>query len=463
MDWVRSRHPEDGFDPDTALDSNDPRIKGASRRTATDYLDDDEDAVPPWPQDMSHHLDEPTGYSAGYAAHSHPDFRDPTDDSYGREYEDLENSYHAAGGTGEDFEEGVNDAANGISHKLDDPENYHGYQAEEAAWRKRNRDSVHQQQQDKHNRLREQGDITDFNIHEGPEFPGMPGVKKFDYSPRYSPWKSEKHPEGSWEGCPTCSDNGYGPKPVDYVDPDDDPFDPRRLGGMHARYAAAISGVSEAVQRRIAAELSPPCPDCGQVAGFDTHPVSDRILVCRNCEYPMTDEGHDGLLDQTLSGHDRAISSLPEVDHPSLGRHGGLSYEDTMKLIDDQLAAGEPPPRHEEITKGVPAWHMGHDDDDGPYDDPSRECDACGSVDNKHNMYVTDSEKDGSLQWHCDPCAERIYQNKLSGAGPPGLHQSPPWLDPRRHDEDEDYSRILDARWAYFFTPILRVIQSIHS
>ena len=25
------------------------------------------------------------------------------------------------------------------------------------------------------------------------------------------------------------------------------------------------------------------------------------------------------------------------------------------------------------------------------------------------------------------------------------------------------YSRILDARWAYFFTPILRVIQAIHS
>jgi hypothetical protein len=181
---------------------------------------------------MSHHLDEPTGYSAGYAAHSHPDFRDPTDDSYGREYEDLENSYHAAGGTGPDFEEGVNDAANGISHKLDDPENYYGYQAEEAAWRKRNRDSVYQQQQDKHNKLREQGDITDFHIHEGPEFPGMPGVKSFDYSPRYSPWKSEKHPEGSWEGCPTCSDNGYGPKPVDYSDPDDniDPFDPRLLG-----------------------------------------------------------------------------------------------------------------------------------------------------------------------------------------------------------------------------------------
>ena len=106
--------------------------------------------------------------------------------------------------------------------------------------------------------------------------------------------------------------------------------------------------------RRYAAELSPPCPDCGQVAGFDTHPVSDRILVCRNCEYPMTDEGHDGLLDQTLSGHDRAISSLPETDHPSLGRHGhldtadiirlagdGMSWEDTMAYIDQTLAGGE--------------------------------------------------------------------------------------------------------------------------
>ena len=92
--------------------------------------------------------------------------------------------------------------------------------------------------------------------------------------------------------------------------------------GMHARYAAAISGVSEAVAQRIAAELSPPCPDCGQVAGFDEHMVSPRVKVCRNCEYPMTDIGHDDLLETILRGHDQAVGDLPETDHPNLGKHG---------------------------------------------------------------------------------------------------------------------------------------------
>lgn len=56
----------------------------------------------------------------------------------------------------------------------------------------------------------------------------------------------------------------------------------------------------------------------------------------------MTDIGHDGLLENILRGHDQSIGDLPETDHPNLGKHGGMSYEDTMKLIDDQLAAGEP-------------------------------------------------------------------------------------------------------------------------
>lgn len=460
----------------------------------------DDDAVPTWPHDLAHLINEPTGYSAGYAAHHHPDFRDPTDDSYGREYEDLEQSYHNAGGSGPDFEEGVLDAANGISHKLDAPEDYHAYQAEEQAWRKRNRDSVNQQMQDKHNRLREQGDITDFRIHEGPEMPQLPGVRGFDYTPVHSPWKSQQHPEGSWEGCPTCN-KGYGPEPLHYSDPDDDPdpFDPRIIGASrrtagedinlppdqphqdwqpkyknhkptvrqwhppfgetHVKYhiyqmgggrnplvwganhhgtyqgmetvdppsgasgsitwplysngyepdqlgrfktpeqaqAAAEQHFAEnygqppkhdydigqimdehggpqphtrglgddedyghifgaikriararALQRMADAELSPPCPDCDQVAGFKEHPVSPAVKVCRNCDYPMLGYRVDNLLDSLLTGHDREIDELPEIDHPGLGKHGhrlagdGMSWEDTMAHIDKVLAEGEP-------------------------------------------------------------------------------------------------------------------------
>lgn len=119
-----------------------------------------------------------------------------------------------------------------------------------------------------------------------------------------------------------------------------------RLGGLHARLAARAAPVSDAVLRRIAAELSPPCPDCGQVAGFEEHPMSAALMVCRNCEYPMLDSDIDGLLKQTLGDWDKAISDIPEIDHPGLGKHGQLSYEDTMKLIDDQLAEGEPMDSH---------------------------------------------------------------------------------------------------------------------
>jgi hypothetical protein len=116
--------------------------------------------------------------------------------------------------------------------------------------------------------------------------------------------------------------------------------------GMHARYAAAISGVSDAVRQRIAAELSPPCPDCGQVAGFDEHMVSPRVKVCRNCDYPMTDIGHDDLLEGILRGHDKAVDDLPETDHPNLGKHGQrtakeMSWDDSLDYIDKVLAEGE--------------------------------------------------------------------------------------------------------------------------
>jgi hypothetical protein len=92
--------------------------------------------------------------------------------------------------------------------------------------------------------------------------------------------------------------------------------------GLHARLAAQTAAVNPGVLGRIAAELSPPCPDCGQVAGFDEHMVSPRVRVCRNCEYPMTDIGHDGLLENILRGHDQSIADLLGTDHPSLGKHG---------------------------------------------------------------------------------------------------------------------------------------------
>jgi hypothetical protein len=105
--------------------------------------------------------------------------------------------------------------------------------------------------------------------------------------------------------------------------------------GMHARYAAAISSVSDAVRERIAAELSPPCPDCGQVAGWDEHMVSPRVRVCRNCDWPMLDYGVKNLLDETLKNHDRAVAELPETDHPNLGKHGARNPKPYSVIWED--------------------------------------------------------------------------------------------------------------------------------
>lgn len=261
-------------------------------------------SAPEWPEDLAHHLDEPTGYNAGYAAYHHPAFAGDWDKA-------EEAFYVGAGGKGTKFEDGFEDAQNGLPSQLDQVEKRY----------KPLREVADDLRQRRHNDMSDMGDLT-VNEH------GMPTRTE---------GPSTGHPKGSWEGCPTCNprqDMGSG----DYQDPDEniDPFDPRLIGaGLHARLAAQAAAVNPGVLGRIAAELSPPCPDCGQVAGFEPHMVSPRIKACRNCGWTMTDYGVDDLLNETLRGHDREVSDLPETDHPTLGKHGAISRDSINRLEDE--------------------------------------------------------------------------------------------------------------------------------
>lgn len=185
---------------------HDPRIIGASRRTAS---------APEWPEDLAHHLDEPTGYNAGYAAYHHPAFAGDWDKA-------EEAFYVGAGGKGTKFEDGFEDAQNGLPSQLDQVEKRY----------KPLREVADDLRQRRHNEFSDMGDLT-VNEH------GMPARTQ---------GPSADHPKGSWEGCPTCNPKkGMGDS--DYSDPDEnvDPFDPRIIGAAlkAVGYANAIMRLSK--------------------------------------------------------------------------------------------------------------------------------------------------------------------------------------------------------------------------
>lgn len=109
---------------------------------------------------------------------------------------------------------------------------------------------------------------------------------------------------------------------------------------------------------RTSAVLFPPCPGCGQVKGFEPYPWARGMMWCndRSCQHivPAKELAHQ--FNDLMLQHDLDVSTLPETDHPTRGKHGrvagrartaaGMSWEETMKYIDDALAAGDQEPEH---------------------------------------------------------------------------------------------------------------------
>jgi hypothetical protein len=78
---------------------------------------------------------------------------------------------------------------------------------------------------------------------------------------------------------------------------------------------------------RTAAVLFPPCPNCGQVKGFEPYPWARGMMWCndRSCQHviPAKDLAHH--FNNMMLQHDLDLATLPETDHPTLGKHGRLA------------------------------------------------------------------------------------------------------------------------------------------
>lgn len=434
-------------DPNDNIDPFDPRLIGASRHHAVgenyggswheEHHDKNGDYVgPPWPEDMSHHLHSNPAqapYSAGYHAARHPAFVD-VEDSLGV----AQSAWTNAGGesTGSvdfsSFEDGWMDSINGIPHMFLEPKAHQSYLDAGDSLRMFNP-----------KRLRDHFDsvrnptvpYTDPDEQQDPFDPRLLGASlRLDMADLI-----RLAGDGmSWEDTMRHIDEALaGGEPEDHSDystdyyhePDDDDVsdddEHERMDHYHDKWFDQLPDshkrwVRETNDEAMLFDFQRYYDHhANEGAPYTLTPLPEHEKMRQQRGYMKRMRQLEPHLDQYLNpeGGGRTASLLDYADVIRLAGDG-MSWEDTMAHIDSVLAEGDNPTHQDdELAKGVPSWYMAHDDDDGPYDDPSRECDACGAVDNKDNMYVTDSEKDGSLQWHCDPCAERIYQRKRSERG----------------------------------------------
>jgi len=84
---------------------------------------------------------------------------------------------------------------------------------------------------------------------------------------------------------------------------------------------ALLREVRSSVQKEGEA-LFPPCPNCGEVAGFENYPWANNTMWCKNCQHLISPEDLAGLFNtQSLD-----VMALPETGHP-LGDHVGKKSE----------------------------------------------------------------------------------------------------------------------------------------
>jgi hypothetical protein len=300
--------------------------------------------VSQWPEDLSHHLAEPTGYSAGYAARLHPAF---IDGGGYPNYSDAEEAYYGhAGGTGPEFEDGYDDASGDLPHKIDQPEDYAAHHGGQADHKKRMRQMVNDQRQQEHNTLRSMGDFTVTD----------------DFLPSRTPWNSTEHPEGSWEGCPTCNPR-HEMASDDYTDPDDniDPFDPRLIGAARQ------------------AQLSPEDADDGfWSSGHQSlpgDPTPEDYQRAKDWKNQLSDEhlnwfdGDDQSADEDFGNYLRDPANYVALPLPSRHvPHQDWDPDEHQDPFDPRLIGAS---RHHAVGENYGgSWHEEHYDKNGDYVGP---------------------------------------------------------------------------------------------
>jgi predicted nucleic acid-binding Zn-ribbon protein len=79
----------------------------------------------------------------------------------------------------------------------------------------------------------------------------------------------------------------------------------------------------------------PPCPNCGQMAGFENYPFASGFLWCKKCQHIISPQDLGKLLNDMKATHDAEISSLPEVEPPN----GHAGANDQAPHNPEQIAA----------------------------------------------------------------------------------------------------------------------------
>lgn len=73
---------------------------------------------------------------------------------------------------------------------------------------------------------------------------------------------------------------------------------------------------------KVAEALFPPCPNCGEVSGFENYPWANKTMACKNCQHLISPEDLAGIFNtQSLD-----LMALPETEHP-LGPHTGSEVQ----------------------------------------------------------------------------------------------------------------------------------------
>jgi hypothetical protein len=74
--------------------------------------------------------------------------------------------------------------------------------------------------------------------------------------------------------------------------------------------------------------LFPPCPNCGEVAGFEPYPWARGFMWCKHCQHLITPEALGDLFNKMMLHHDLDLATLPETEHPLGDQYGGWKRAD---------------------------------------------------------------------------------------------------------------------------------------
>lgn len=106
--------------------------------------------------------------------------------------------------------------------------------------------------------------------------------------------------------------------------------------------------------------MFPPCPKCGEVAGYSEYPFAKGLLWCNNaaCQNIMSPKELADVYNNMMLNNSLDVATLPETEHP-LGEHTGSDGNVTTEIAADQI-------QQQDLSKQNDPSHIWTDTDDSP-------------------------------------------------------------------------------------------------